>query len=209
MSYNGDSKADVKRGGTVARPADLVPENEWAIRLEEVRQLMSPPTFTAFVERVCRKPGEFPVPTARTWHSDREPSLTYLKAVADTFGVSAEWLLTGAGKPVQKGVAYDIRPHSEVNPEPPWSKLLSALVERGHMWALEKGAPGHPCVFEFCASYLKSRGEEPTLERVVEVMDQFFFMLREGFSPPVGDRAKLIALLHSALTAAWLQISED
>ena len=117
--------------------------------------MMSPQTFAAFVNRVNSvrlTDDEFPVPTARTWHTNREPSPAYLKAVAHAFTVSADWLLTGAGGPVQKGVAYEVRPHSEVDPEPLWSKLLRALYERGHWWALEKGAPGHPCVFEFCAS---------------------------------------------------------
>ena len=77
------------------------------------------------------------------------------------------------------------------------------------MWVLEKGAPGHASVFEFCASYLKSYGEELTLERVLEVTDKFFIMLREESSPPAGDRAKLISGLYSALAAAWLQIKED
>ena len=193
----------------MAKTAELVPETEWAIRLEEVRKRMNPRTFTAFVKRVRRTDDEFPVPTARTWHTNREPSLTYLKAVADAFGFSDIWLMTGAGEPVQKGVAYDVRPHTEVDPEPLWSKHLGALVERGHMWAFEKGAPGHPCIFEFCTNYLKSHGEELTPERVLEVTDEFFVMLREGFSPPAGDRAWLISGLYSALATAWLQIKDD
>ena len=36
--------------------------------------MMSPKTFTAFVKRVRRTDNEFPVPTARTWHTNREPS---------------------------------------------------------------------------------------------------------------------------------------
>ncbi len=196
----------------MARTAELVPETEWATRLEEVREKTHPKTFTAFVNRVNTErltDDKFPVPTARTWHTNREPSPAYLKAVAVAFTVSADWLLTGAGEMVQKGVAYDVRPHTEVDPEPLWSKHLGALVERGHMWAFEKGAPGHPCVFEFCTSYLKSHGEELTLERVLEVTDEFFAMLREGFSPPAGERARLISGLYSALATAWLQIKDD
>jgi len=194
----------------VAKAAELVPQNEWAARLEVIRERAALGTFTAFVERVCRTPGEFSMHTARTWHTTRQASPDYLGAVVSAFDVEPRWLLTGEGdtyRPQKLGRAT--RLPTDPDFVPLWIEIAKKLFGRGHEWAFMKGAPDAKRFFEFSASYLESRGEEPTLDRAMEVIDEHFFMLREGFSPPRGDGAKLISGLHSALATAWLQIKED
>jgi len=198
-------------GCLVARAAELVPKHEWAERLEQVRGGATPRTFAGFVKAVCRTTGEFPVPSARTWHTARQPPPDYLEAVVQAFGVSAHWLLTGAGEPFDPRAAVGVvEPKAE--PEALWMTVLRVLLARGHTWVVEGTAMVTvvASVYWFTVGYLESRGEEPTLSRVVEVMDEHFFMLREGYSSPVIDKAALIAGLYSSLAAAWLQqIEED
>ena len=195
----------------MAKTAELIPENVWAVRLEIVRENSQLATFATFVKRVRRVHGEFPIPTARTWHTNRQPSPDYLGAVVNEFGVSAHWLLTGEGEPfgtgaIEEYIETDHDPNLAVE-WPFWIELWEVLRERGHMWCFGSGFMTS-AVFDFIDTCLKSRGEEPTLARAVEVMDEHFLMMREGSVVPVDDRAKLISGMHSALATAWLQIQE-
>ena len=196
----------------MAKTAELVPENVWSARLEIVREKSQLSTFALFVERVRRAHGEFPIPTARTWHTNRHPSLNYLRAVVLKFGVSAHWLLTGEGEPFDVGVIerYMEEPHEQLLSVtwPFWDDLWEVLKDRAHWWCFGDGGDiTVHAAFDFIDAYLKSRGEEPTLARAVEVMDEHFLMMRKGSVVPVDDRAKLIAGMHSALAAAWLRIN--
>ena len=194
----------------MAKVADLTPQNEWANRLEFVREQAALKTFAAFVKRAARH-GEFRVATARTWHLDRLPPPDYLEAVVKEFGVRAHWLLTGDGDPfelgeIDQGVGPRVRPQP-ANTEDTWLTLAKLLVDRGHGWTLMTKMAHY--VIEFTHSYLEYRVEEPTPERLIEVMDAHFFMLREGFSPPYTERGRMVSGLHSALATAWLQLEED
>ncbi len=186
--------------------ADLTPQNPWAIRLEFVREQAALKTFAAFVKRAA-KHGEFTVGAARTWHMDRLPPPDYLEAVVKEFGVRAQWLLTGVDPPFELG---EIDPGTEPKARPREDSglmLAELLVDRGHGWTLITKVARD--VIQFTHSYLEYRVEEPTPERLIEVMDEHFFMLREGFSPHDKGRGRLVSGLHSALAAAWLQLEED
>ena len=92
----------------MAKTAELVPENVWSERLEIVRKKSGLTTFALFVDRVRRQvAGDLPIPTARTWHTKRQPSLDYLRGVVLEYGVSAHWLLVGEGEPFGPGTAED------------------------------------------------------------------------------------------------------
>ena len=192
----------------MAKTAELVPENEWSERLEIIRERTGLSTFSLFVERLRRHiPGGLPVPTARTWHTRRQPSLDYLTAVVLEFGVSAHWLLIGEGAPFEPGVleGYPESDHEPIS-EAVLGWLFRVIVDRGHAWFFGQAWMSFS-VPEFIENYFQARGEEPTLERSVEVMDEYFPMLREGSTVPVDDNARLIAGMYSALAAAWLRIN--
>ena len=194
----------------MAKAAELVPKNAWAVRLEVIRDRAASKTFTAFVERVCRTPGEFSMHTARTWHTTRQASPDYLGAVASAFDVEPRWLLMGEGdiyRPKKLGRAT--RLPTDPDFVPLFVEIARVLAGRGHEWAFMNEGPGPIQFCHFSTSYLESRGEEPTPERVVEVMDQHFFMLREGFFTPMEDKWRVLSALYSALATAWLQIKED
>ena len=68
-------------------------------RLEEVRFALGMDTFQEFLERLNESLEDpFPYQTARRYHREREPSVSYVAAVARTFEVSLEWLLYGEGE---------------------------------------------------------------------------------------------------------------
>ena len=84
---------------------------------------------------------------------------------------------------------YDHEPDLSVT-WPFWPELWEVLKDRGHWWCFSGDLTTH-AAFEFIDAYLTSRGEEPTLGRAIEVMDEYFLMLREGAVVPVDDKRKL------------------
>lgn len=69
-----------------------------SLQLEFLREQLGHDSIQEFVDALnewLKKP--IPYATARRYHRDREPPVTYLLAVAHAFGVRLEWLVTGKG----------------------------------------------------------------------------------------------------------------
>jgi len=77
--------------------ATLVPQTEYAHRLEQVRASVSDGSFTQWVGLLHDNGYDIPLATARTYHTTRDPSPMYLRAVCASTGCDPTWLLGGVG----------------------------------------------------------------------------------------------------------------
>lgn len=67
----------------------------YAVRLEQLREELGIASLQEFVDTLNGRGEEVPYATARRYHRDREPPVSYLVSVADVFGARIEWLVTG------------------------------------------------------------------------------------------------------------------
>lgn len=73
-------------------------------RLERLRDELGMRSYQEFLDCLNQEAEEpFPYATARRYHRDREPSVSYIVEVSRVFGVSLEWLLYGKGNMLVTG----------------------------------------------------------------------------------------------------------
>jgi hypothetical protein len=170
--------ANKKRG----QPAPA-PKTSIAKRLEHVRATNGLESLLEFHQRLTAphgsREGPFDVSysAVRNYHFDREPPLSYLRRVAEVFGVRLAWLVTGEGEPEPPPVG------TQDLPERMWARVRAkqAAAEEDWIESLDLG-------------------EAEIAERRKAAVRRFAQMLTDARYPgaPWEDTADRYMLLRSA-----------
>lgn len=144
-----------------SRP-EPTPTNEYAQRLEHVRQLRGVEELKEFWRRIVDRYPEGEVRSyaaVRTYHFDRDPPVDYIRQVSEVYNVPLEYLVLGIGE-----ASLEDR-----------SLRLGALVDRleaeGHVVEFAGGQLVHPDDPPAWQSYTRLMGAATEVAREVDEMN--------------------------------------
>jgi hypothetical protein len=148
------------------RKAELVPETEWAERLEAVRAGEGIESFQTWLDLLNdRTDSAFKYATVRAYHIATDPPPSYLAAVAQAYRVSCRYLLTGDGPIMDPGEIL-----TETVKSSPVRETVRGFRAK-HYWLHRCG--GWVALGEFLHNIAESRGEDavgdtvPAIRKIV------------------------------------------